>query len=228
VQFQVKGTTMPMLDISLDAGEHVVSTHGGLAWMSASIEMSQTTKAGKGGIIHGLKRALGGGGILLTKYEAHKQPGSLTFGSKVPGTIFPLQVVRGSSFMVHREGWICGTPGIQPSVGFQHSFKSSLFGGEGFVLEKLEGEGTAWIELAGETEVRDLQPGEQLLVHPGHVGVFQHTVKFEVRRMKGIINRHFGDDGFHLVHLVGPGRVWLQSMPLPLLAGALRPLLEDE
>ena len=228
MQAQVKGTTMPMLEITLDAGEHVVSTHGGLGWMTASIEMSQTTKAGKGGLMHGLKRVLGGGGILLTKYEAHKQPGRVTFGTKVPGSIFPLDVMHGQSFMVHRESWICGTPGIQPSVGFQHSFKNSVFGGDGFVLEKIEGEGTAWVELAGETDVQDLQPGEVLSVHPGHVGVFQHTVKFEVHRLKGIANRHFGEDGFHVVRLTGPGRVWLQSMPLPLLAGALRPLLEPE
>lgn len=226
MQAQVKGTTMPMLEVSLDAGEHIVSTHGGLAWMSASIEMSQTTKAGKGGLMHGLKRVLGGGGVLLTKYEAHKGPGMVTFGTKVPGTIFPLQVGGGQSFLVHREGWICGTQGIQPSVGFQHSLRGSIFGGEGFVLEKLEGDGTAWIELAGEMAIYDLSPGEALLVHPGNVGVFQHTVKFAVQRLKGIVNRHFGEDGLHLVRLTGPGRVYLMSMPLPLLAGSLKPFLE--
>lgn len=228
MQAQVKGTTMPMLEVTLDAGEHVVSTHGGLAWMSDSIEMSQTTHAGKGGIGHALKRAFGGGGILLTKYEAHHAPGSVTFGSKVPGSIFPLEVGNGQEWLVHRHGWVVGTPGIVPSVGFQHSFRGSIFGGEGFVLEKLEGQGTAWVELAGEVAVYDLQPGQTLRVHPGHVGVFQHHVKFEVHRLKGIANRHFGEDGFHVVRLVGPGRVYLMSMPLPLLAGSLRPFFEPE
>lgn len=225
MQANVNGTTMPMLEISLEQGEHVISTHGGLGWMTESIEMSQTTKAGKGGLVGGLKRMMGGGGLLLTKYEAHGGPGRVTFGSKVPGTIFPLEVSPGTSYLVHREGWICGSPDIQPSVAFQHHFKASIFGGDGFLLEKIEGEGTAWVELAGEIHVEDLGPGEVLSVHPGHVGVFQSSVSFEVRRLKGIANRYFGDDGFHLVRLTGPGRVWLQSMPLTLLAGALRPLI---
>jgi uncharacterized protein (TIGR00266 family) len=214
-----------MLEVNLDAGEYVVSTHGGLGWMSDSIEMSQTTKAGHGGI---LKRMLGGGGLLLTKYEAHKAPGMVTFASKAPGSIIPLTVDKEHVWMVHRDAWVCGTPDVQPSVGFQHSLRGSIFGGDGFVLEKLEGQGTAWVELAGETAVYDLSPGQSLRVHPGHVGVFQHTIKFEVQRLKGIANRHFGDDGFHVVRLQGPGRAYLMSLPLPLLAGALRPFLEPE
>jgi uncharacterized protein (AIM24 family) len=194
--------------------------------MSDSIEMSQTTKTGKGGLIHGLKRVMGGGGILLTKYEAHKAPGLVTFGTKVPGSIFPLQLGNGQEFLLHRDGWICATPGVQPSVGFQHSLRGSIFGGEGFVLEKLEGDGTAWVEIAGEVTSYDLAKGQSLRVHPGHVGAFQTTVKFEVQRLKGIVNRHFGDDGFHVVRLEGPGRVYLMSMPLPLLAGSLQPYLE--
>lgn len=227
MQAEVKGTTMPVLEIRLDPGEHVVSTHGGLAWMKA-VEMSQTTKIGKGGLMRGLKRVLGSDGILLTKYEAHKQPAMVAFASKVPGSIVALQVGDGQAYMVHREGWICGTEGIQPSVGFQHSFRGSIFGGEGFVLEKIEGDGTAWVELGGEIVAYDLAPGEELSVHPAHVGVFQTSVKFEVHRLKGIVNRHFGEDGFHVVELTGPGRVWLQSMPTALLAGAIQPYLEPE
>jgi uncharacterized protein (AIM24 family) len=196
--------------------------------MTQSIEMSQTTKVGKGGMMGALKRKMGGGGLLVTKYDAKHGPGMITMGSKIPGTIFPVTVGGGAEYLVHRGGWICATDGVVPSVAFNHPFKSSIFGGEGFVLEKLEGQGTAWIELAGEMAVYNLQPGEVLLVHPGHVGVIQHSVRFEVRRLKGIVNRHFGEDGFHLVQLTGPGTVWLQSMPLPLLAGALQPVLEEE
>jgi uncharacterized protein (AIM24 family) len=225
MQATVKGTTMPMLEITLDPAEFVVSTHGGLAWMTPSIEMSQTTKIGKGGAFAALKRKMGGGGLLVTKYEAKHGPGMVTMGTKIPGSIFPITLGGGASYLVHRDGWICGTAGVVPSVAFNHPFKSSIFGGEGFVLEKLEGEGTAWIELAGEMAIYNLGAGETLLVHPGHVGVIQHSVRFEVKRLKGIVNRHFGEDGFHVVQLTGPGTIWLQSMPLPLLAGALEPFM---
>jgi uncharacterized protein (AIM24 family) len=96
------------------------------------------------------------------------------------------------------------------------------------VLQKLEGQGTAWIELAGELTTYDLQPGQSLLVHPGHVGMFQGSVQFQITRMRGIANALFGGDGFHLVQLTGPGRVWLQSMPLSQLAGSLAPYLARE
>jgi uncharacterized protein (AIM24 family) len=170
---------------------------------------------------------MGGGGILLTKYEAHKDAGMVTFGTKIPGSIFPLEI-GDNDYYVHRDGWICATDGVQPSVGFQHSLRGSIFGGDGFVLEKLEGTGTAWVELAGELAVYDLAAGQNLRVHPGHVGAFPNSVKFEVQRLKGIVNRHFGEDGFHVVRLTGPGRVYLMSMPLPLLAGSLQPYLEPE
>jgi uncharacterized protein (AIM24 family) len=96
-----------------------------------------------------------------------------------------------------------------------------MYGGDGFILQKLEGQGRAWIELAGELTSYELPPGQTLMVHPGHVGMFQGTVQFQITRIPGIANMFFGGDGFHLVALTGPGRVWLQSMPLPILAHAL-------
>jgi uncharacterized protein (AIM24 family) len=103
-----------------------------------------------------------------------------------------------------------------------------MWGGDGFVLQKLEGQGRAWIELSGELTTYDLPPGQTLLVHPGHVGMFQGSVQFTITRMRGIANAFFGGDGFHLVALTGPGRVWLQSMPLAVLAQALSHYLPQE
>jgi uncharacterized protein (AIM24 family) len=116
---------------------------------------------------------------------------------------------------------LCGTPGITPSVCLQQTFRGGLWGGEGFILQKLEGEGQAWVELSGEIATYDLAQGQSLLVHPGHVGMFTDTVSFTVVRLPGIANRYFGADGHHLVTLTGPGTIWLQSMPLPVLAHAL-------
>ncbi len=223
MQAEIKGTTMPVLEVSLAQGEQVVSTHGELAWMTQSIQMSQTMNTGGGrGLMQGLKRMAGGGGLFLTRYQG---PGSITFAAKVPGHIVPVDVSNAMPVFVHRHGWLCGTDGIIPSVGLQQNFRGGMFGGDGFVLEKLEGQGRAWVELSGELTSYDLPAGQTLLVHPGHVGMFQGSVQFTITRIRGIANMAFGGDGFHLVALTGPGRVWLQSMPLMVMAHALAPYL---
>jgi uncharacterized protein (TIGR00266 family) len=220
MQAEIKGTTMPILQVSLENGEEVVSTHGELAWMTPSIQMSQTTSTsgGGGGLMQGLKRMIGGGGLFLTRYRG---PGAITFAAKVPGHIVPVDIDGGQVYYVHRHGWLCGTDGITPSVGLQQSFRGGLWGGDGFILQKLTGQGQAWIELSGELTSYELAPGQTLMVHPGHVGMFQGSVQFQMTQVPGIANMFFGGDGFHLVALTGPGQIWLQSMPLPVLAQAL-------
>jgi uncharacterized protein (TIGR00266 family) len=222
MQSAIKGTTMPVLEVVLDRGESVITPHGDLVWMSKGVHMSQTTRVGGGGVLRGIRRVLGGGGLFVTKYEG---AGQVTFAAKLPGQIVPIDIAHGESYLVHKHGWLAGTEGIRPSVGIQHSLKGGLFGGEGFVLQKLEGQGTAWIEVGGEVMQYDLAKGETILAHPGHIGMFGGTVKFSATRMKGIRNMLFGHDGLFLAELSGPGRVWLQSMPVPVLVGALTPYI---
>src|ERR1700761_9206244 len=135
MQSAIKGTTMPVLEVVLDRGESVNTPHGDLVWMSKGVHMSQTTRAGGGGVLRGIRRMIGGGGLFVTKYEG---PGQVTFAAKLPGQIIPVDISHGESYLVHKHGWIAGTEGIKPSVGVQHSLKGGLFGGEGFVLQKLE------------------------------------------------------------------------------------------
>jgi uncharacterized protein (AIM24 family) len=149
----------------------------------------------------------------------------IAFAAKLPGHIVPTDIVPGQAYFVHRHGWLCSTPGITPSVGLQQTFRGGMWGGDGFILEKLEGQGRAWIELSGELVHYTLAPGQTLMVHPGHVGMFEGSVQFSITRVPGIANLAFGDDGFHLVALTGPGQIWLQSMPLPVLAHGLEPYL---
>ncbi len=223
---QIKGTTLPLLEIGLDPGESVISTHGELAWMSANMSMSQSTSSGgQGGFLSGLKRMAGGGGLFVTNYQSSGGHAMVAFAAKLPGRIFPVEVAPGAGYLVHRHGWLCGTPGIVPTVGLQQSFRGGLWGGNGFVLERLEGQGTAWVELSGEIVEYDLEPGQSILVHPGHVGVFEDRLSYQITRIQGLSNIVFGGDGYHLVALTGPGKVWLQTMPLPILAGALAPYL---
>ncbi|MBV9382458.1 MAG: AIM24 family protein [Streptosporangiaceae bacterium] len=224
MQAEITGSTMPVLEVSLGQGEQLISAHGELAWMTPGVQMSQTTSAGRGGggFMRGLKRVIGGGGLFLTRYEG---PGMVAFAAKVPGHITPVDIRPGEEYFVHRHGFLCGTGGVSPAVGLQQSFRGGLFGGEGFLLQKLEGQGRAWIELSGELTTYDLPAGQTLLVHPGHVGMFAGSVSFQITRVPGVANILFGGDGLHLVALTGPGRVWLQSMPLVQLAAAIQPYL---
>lgn len=226
MQAEVKGSTLPLLEMVLDPGESVISAHGELSWMSANVQLTQTTNTGgQKGIMSGLKRAMGGGGIFLTRYEAEGGQGMVAFGAKLPGRIFPVTIEQGQGYLVHRHGWVCGTDGIVSTIGMQQTFRGGMYGGDGFILQRLEGQGQAWIELSGEITTYELAAGQTMLVHPGHVGLFEDRVSFTITRLQGIKNLAFGGDGFHLVALTGPGNIWLQSMPVPLLAQAIAPYL---
>ena len=229
MQAEIKGTNMPLLEMILDPGESVISSHGELSWMSVNMQLSQTTSVGgQKGLMGGLKRAVGGGGVFVTKYEAQGGQGMVAFGAKLPGRIFPVTIGAGQGYLVHRHGWVCGTDGIVPTVGLQQTFRGGIYGGDGFILQRLEGEGQAWIELSGEITTYELAAGQTMLVHPGHVGLFEDRVSFTVQRLQGIRNMAFGDDGFHLVALTGPGNIWLQSMPISVLAHAISPYINKD
>ncbi len=223
---QITGTTMPVLEFVLDPTESIISEAGELSWMSSSIQMTTHTQFGGGGGLFGvLKRVAGGGSIFMTEYRAVGAPGELAFATKLPGHIVPVEVAPGHEYMIHRNGFLCATSQIQISVGFQQSLGAGIFGGSGFLLQHLAGQGTAWLELSGELIVRDLQAGQTLFVHPGHVGAFQSSVSFQVTTIPGIKNMIFGGDGIFLVALTGPGRIWLQTLPIAKLAHAIEKYL---
>ena len=223
MQANINGTTMPVLEMLLDPGEALISTHGDLSWMTANMQMSQTANTGRRRWTDGRAQARRGGRRDLP--DPLRGGGRARAWSPSPARCraasSPSRSPPGQGYLVHRHGWVCGTPGITPTIGLQQTFKGGLWGGDGFILQRLEGEGKAWVELSGEIVTYELAPGQTLLVHPGHVGMFQDSVNFQVIRLQGIANRFFGADGHHLVSLTGPGNIWLQSMPLPVLAHAL-------
>ncbi len=227
MQHEIVGTTMPVLSITLAGGERVIAVSGELSWMSSSIQMSTTTGGGggSGGLFGALKRVVGGGSLFMTEYHAEGSPGVVAFATKLPGHIVPVEVAAGQVYLIHRHGFLCGTSGIELGAGFQQSLGAGVFGGNGFVLQKMSGAGSAWIELGGEIVIKDLAPGETLRVHPGHVGMFEGNVRFEITRIKGIANMLFGGDGIFLASLTGPGRVWLQTLTVSNLAHAIIPFL---
>jgi uncharacterized protein (TIGR00266 family) len=219
MKVQIQGTTMPVLNVQLDPNESVFSESGELSWMTQSIQMATHTQMGGGGGLFGvLKRVAGGGSIFMTEYRALQYPGEVSFATKVPGHIVPVEVGPGQEYMVHRHGFLCATPQVSISVGFQQSLGAGIFGGDGFLLQKVSGMGTAWLELSGELIQKTLAPGEMLRVHPGHVGAFQASVGFQITTVPGIKNMIFGGDGLFLAVLMGPGTVWLQTLPISRLA----------
>jgi uncharacterized protein (TIGR00266 family) len=227
---KVIGTTMPVLEMQLQPGESVVAEGGELSWMTASIELETAAsgKAGAKGMFGAVKRAVSGGSLFMTEYTAQGSPGMVAFATKVPGQILPIQVSAEQTYMVHRGGYLCGLPGVNLEIGFQQKFSAGLFGGAGFILQKVSGDGPAWIELDGEIVDYDLAAGETLRVNPGHVGMFEAGVSFELDRVKGVKNIMFGAGELFLAKLTGPGKVWLQTLPLPNLAGALSPYLQTD
>lgn len=226
MQSRIVGSTMPVLEFLLSPNESVISEAGELSWMTQSIQMNTHTQMGGGGGFFGaIKRVAGGGTLFMTEYTAFGAPGEIAFATKVPGHIVPVQVGGGYEYFAHRHGFLCATPQVELGVGFQQSLGAGIFGGDGFLLQRIGGQGTAWLELSGELIIKDLQPGETLRVHPGHVGAFTTSINFQITRVPGIKNLIFGGDGIFLAALTGPGRVWLQTLPIAKLAHALQEYL---
>src|SRR5215831_13966519 len=223
METKIIGTVMPVLELNMQPGDKVFAESGQLSWMSLAIQMQTSTSAGgqQGGFLGALGRAVAGGTFFMTEYTAAGGPGLLAFAAKLHGQISAMEITPGGGYMVHRHGFMCGTMGVQFSIGFQQRLGAGVFGGTGFRMQHLQGQGTAWVELNGEVVTYDLQPGNTLRVHPGHVGMYQDSVQFNITTVPGIKNALFGGDGIFLAALTGPGRVWLQSMSMPHLAHAI-------
>jgi uncharacterized protein (TIGR00266 family) len=229
MQPKIIGTTLPVVEITLDKGDKIVAEPGQFSWMTENVQLNTTTQtAGAKGLFGALGRAMGGGGLFMTEFTVPDATGMVAFSAQVPGAIVQLDVQPGHGYMVHRNGFLCATEGVELSVGFQKSLGAGIFGGNGFILQKLAGACTAWVELGGEIVTYDLKAGESLQCHPGHIGMFQDTVTFDIRMMKGIKNALFGGDGLFIANLTGPGTVWMQSLTLPTLAHALQPYIQVE
>ena len=226
---KIVGTTMPVLEVNLQPGESVVAEGGELSWMTNAIELRTAVggTAGAKGVFGAVKRAVAGGTLFMTEYSAVGGSGMVAFATKVPGHIKPIELDGSSAYMVHRGGYLCGLPGVSLEIGFQQKLGAGIFGGEGFILQRVSGVGQAWIELDGEVIEYDLPAGEVLKVHPGHVGLFDSSVSFEIERVKGIKNMLFGADALFLAKLTGPGKVFLQTMPLANLAAAIARYLPE-
>ncbi|MBF6172265.1 TIGR00266 family protein [Nocardia blacklockiae] len=222
---RIIGTVMPVLEVTLDPGDRVVAESGQLSWMSESVRLHTSSRVMTGGMFGAVKRAFAGAGWFMTEYTVSRHPGTVAFATKLPGRIVPVPVRPDVEYLVHRHGFLCATGDVRVALSFQRRLGAGIFGGAGFTLQRVGGTGQAWVELSGEVVQYDLAPGQTLRVHPGHIGMFDATVDFDITILRGIRNILFGGDGLFLAALTGPGRVWLQSLTMSNLAQAIAPYL---
>ncbi len=209
---------MQILETHLMMGESIYTESGGMAWMKGDIEMKTNTR---GGLMAGLGRALAGESLFMTSYYCNSGQGMIAFTTEFPGTILDFQLMSGQSLICQRDAFMCAEETVEIGLHFRKKLGSGLFGGEGFILQKITGPGKAFLEIPGEMQTYDLKPQETLLVDPGHIALFEPTVNFEIETVKGIKNVLFSGEGLFLAKLTGSGKVWLQSMPIVNLAAKL-------
>jgi uncharacterized protein (TIGR00266 family) len=214
MRYDITGTTMQTVSIDLVAGERLYSQTATMAWMSDGIRMDTHTG---GGIFAGLKRAVAGGGLFVTEFIADGD-GNIAFAPRFPGQIVAVQLVTGQSLNCRKETFLCAESSVTLDIAFQQRLGAGFFAGEGFVMQRVTGPGLVFLDLSGEVVEKTLSPGERLYVHAGHVGIQEPTVDIDIRMMRGFRNILFGGEGLFLATLTGPGKVWLQSMPIINLA----------
>jgi uncharacterized protein (TIGR00266 family) len=214
MRYAISGTIMQTVAIDLAPGEVVYSQTNCMCWMNDAIEMNTNTG---GGFLAGLKRSLTGGSLFVTDFTA-RGDGHVAFAPRFPGTIMPLQLAPGQSLICRKETFLCAEKSVSFEIAWQQRIGAGFFGGQGFILQKVTGPGTVFLDLSGEIVERDLAAGERLLVHAGHVGVMDPTIQFDIQMVRGFKNILFGGEGLFLATLTGPGHVALQSMPILNLA----------
>jgi uncharacterized protein (TIGR00266 family) len=224
MQYELTGTTMQTVAIDLAPGETVFSQTNCMCWMNDAVDMNTNTG---GGFFAGLKRTFSGGTLFVTDFTSRGN-GHVAFAPRFPGTIRPIPLQAGQSIICRKETFLCAEKSVALEIAWQKRIGAGFFGGEGFILQKLTGPGTAFLDLSGEVVEKDLAPGERLLVHAGHVGAFDPTIDFDIQLVRGFKNILFGGEGLFLATLTGPGHVALQSMPILNLAEEIGRYLPDK
>lgn len=218
MKYHIHGTVMQTLDVHLKQGESIFTESGGMAWMRGNITMETSTR---GGIMSGLGRALAGESLFMTTYTCQSPDGLIVFTPEVPGKVLDVQLASGQSLICQKDAFMCAENSVTLEMHFRKKLGAGLFGGEGFILQKLSGPGMAFIEIPGEVREYNLPAGAVMKVDPGHIAMFEPTVSYDISRVKGLKNIFFSGEGLFLASLEGPGKVWMQSLPLSNLAAKL-------
>ena len=220
MKYSIEGEPMPVVICELQAGESMITERGAMSWMSPNMQM-QT--GATGGIGKAFGRMFSGESIFQNTYTAQGGAGLIAFASSFPGSIVPVQIGPGSEVIVQKSAFLASEAGVELSIYFQKKLGSGLFGGEGFIMQRLSGRGMAFIEIDGHAKSYDLQPGQSIIVDTGYVAMMSATCTMDIQSVPGIKNALFGGEGLFHTRVTGPGRVTIQTMPISQMAGALRP-----
>ena len=221
MQYELKGGAFPVVVCRLSSGESMITEKGSMVWMTPNMEMTTT---GGGRIGKMFSTALTGESMFQNIYTARGE-GMITFGSSFPGQILPLEVTPGKSFILQKSAFLASEAGVQLSMHINQKLGAGFFGGEGFIMQKLTGNGIAFAEVDGELVEYTLAPGEQLVVDTGYVMGFELSVSMNIQQVKGLKNMVLGGEGLFNTVLTGPGKIWLQTMPISGVAAAIQPFL---
>ncbi len=225
MKYEITGDTLPVVICKLDAGETMITEKGSMAWMSPNMLMDTSTN---GGIGKAFGRMFSGESFFQNRYTANQGPGVIAFASSFPGSIKAFEVSPEQEFILQKSAFLAGEAGVQLSVHFHKKFGSGLFGGEGFILQKVSGRGTVFAEFDGHTVEYDLQAGQQIVIDSGYLAAMSTTCQMDIQTVPGLKNMLFGGEGLFNTVITGPGHIWLQTMPISSVAGALRPFFPSD
>ena len=222
MQYKIEGTPLPVVICQLDRGECMMTEKGSMSWMTPNMKMETTSN---GGIGKALGRMLAGESIFQNRYTAEGGEGMIAFASSFPGTILPVEITPDRPVIVQKSAFLAGVESVDISLFLQKKLGAGFFGGEGFIMQKLSGEGIVFVEIDGSTVEYDLAPGQQMIVDTGYLAMMDGTCSMDITAVKGAKNMFFGGEGAFNTVITGPGKIVLLTMPVNSVAGALIPFM---
>ena len=220
MRYEIKGGAFPVVVCELADGEQMITEKGSMVWMSPNMQMD--TRGGGLGTM--FSKAFSGESIFQNIYTA-RGAGMIAFGSSFPGQIKAVTIAPGQDMILQKTAFLAAEPGVELSIHFNKKLGTGLFGGEGFIMQRLSGSGVAFAEIDGELVEYELREGQQIVADTGNVAGFTAGVKMEIQQVPGMKNKLLGGEGLFNTLLTGPGRVWLQTMPISSVAASIRPYI---
>ncbi len=222
MNYTIEGEPLPAVICNLEDGETMLTEKGAMSWMSPNMKMETTSNGGIGKMFG---RAFAGESMFVNRYTSMGGNGMIAFASSFPGSIRAFNITPGQEIIAQKSAFLASTPGIEMSVFFQKRFASGLFGGEGFIMQKLAGNGIVFLEFDGYIKEYELGGGQQIIVDTGYLAAMTANCSIDIQTVPGVKNMLFGGEGMFNTVITGPGRIWLQSMPVAQLAGAISPFI---
>ena len=222
MKYEVKGNNIPFVSFQLNRDEELYTTSGAMCWMGSQISMET---AASGGVFGGVKRMFSGESFFTVDFKALADNQTIAFSSSFPGSIYGMKLETGKSIIAQKSAFLVAEKGVELAMHINKKLGAGFFGGEGFIMQRISGNGYVFLEIDGAIEEIELAPGETLKVDTGHVAFFDETVQMSIDSVKGFKNILFGGEGLFLTTLTGPGKIYLQSIPIQNFARNIIPFL---